>query len=375
MSDKGRRFPCEARGLRDERTGAAMWQVTDSPCINHSLYFLSNSLLPDDSSLIFASFRNGAANFYRTGFPEGEIIQLTDSPGINSFSAVIGPDANDLFFTRSDEIVALEIETLEERIVARFPGGKLGEVNISLDGIWVVSAIRVGNTFGVAIATSAGTGHAIIHHQDRTIIHPQFSRTDTSVIEFASDPAPRMYVVNRDGSHLRCLHEHGNDEFIVHETWLGDTGDLIFTVWPRALKRLDPSTGEITTIADFNAWHICPTNDGRYVVCDTNHPDEGIQLVDVATGRRQTICYPQSSNRGSQWAKDRYALAADFAAAAAQASASSELSWMELKTDTVYGPQWTHPHPAISDSERYATFTSDRSGHPQVYVVELPRMD
>jgi len=37
----------------------------------------------------------------------------------------------------------------------------------------------------------------------------------------------------------------------------------------------------------------------------------------------------------------------------------------------IYGPQWTHPHPALSDSDRYATFASDRTGHPQVYVVGL----
>lgn len=373
MSDKGRTFPGETRSLRDERTGAALWQVTSHPSVNHSLYFLTNSFLPEDKAIIFASFRSGAANFYRAGFPEGEITQLTDSPEINSFSAVISPDATELVYTAGGRIMALNLSTLAERVVAHFPGGKLGEVNISPDGQWVVSAIRVINRFGVALSTFNGSGSAIVHHQDRTIIHPQFSRTDSSLIEFASDPAPRMFLINRDGSNLRCLHEHGNDEFVVHETWLGDAGDLVFTVWPRSLKRLDPATGDIKTIADFNAWHICPTQDGRYVLCDTNHPDEGIQLVDVETGRRTTICYPQSSNRGSQWAKDTYALAADFAAAAA--STEAQLSWMETKTDTVYGPQWTHPHPAISDSERYASFTSDKTGHPQVYVVELPRLD
>ena len=45
---------------------------------------------------------------------------------------------------------------------------------------------------------------------------------------------------------------------------------------------------------------------------------------------------------------------------------------MEAATDTVYGPQWTHPHPSFSPDERLAVFTSDRSGHPQVYAVPLP---
>ena len=53
------------------------------------------------------------------------------------------------------------------------------------------------------------------------------------------------------------------------------------------------------------------------------------------------------------------------------AADSKALSWMEVSTDSVYGPQWTHPHPAFSADERFATFASDRGGVTQVYVVEL----
>jgi oligogalacturonide lyase len=90
--------------------------------------------------------------------------------------------------------------------------------------------------------------------------------------------------------------------------------------------------------------------------------------VEVATGARRTLCYPDSSCQGSQWRKDRYALAEDWAAAAAERERA--LSWMEMKTDTVYGPQWTHPHPSFSPSERWVVYSSDVTGHPQVYAVD-----
>ena len=96
-----------------------------------------------------------------------------------------------------------------------------------------------------------------------------------------------------------------------------------------------------------------------------------MQLVEVATGRRRTVCLTRSSNAGTQWRKSRYALAEDWEAARAGADRKGTLSWMEMPTDTVYGPQWTHPHPSFSHDEKMAAFTSDRSGHPQVYVVEL----
>ena len=45
---------------------------------------------------------------------------------------------------------------------------------------------------------------------------------------------------------------------------------------------------------------------------------------------------------------------------------------MEAGVDTVYGPQWTHPHPSWSRDERRIAFASDRTGHTQVYVADLP---
>jgi hypothetical protein len=135
---------------------------------------------------------------------------------------------------------------------------------------------------------------------------------------------------------------------------------------------MDWTTREVSTIAEFNAWHIAPNRAGSAILCDTNHPDLGLHIVDVATGVRRAVCLTEASNQGSQWTKSRYALAVDFAAARSQAAEGERvLSWMEASVDTVYGPQWTHPHPSWSSSESKAAFASDRTGTTQVYVVEL----
>ena len=204
---------------------------------------------------------------------------------------------------------------------------------------------------------------------ERTVIHPQFHPIDPDWLIFAGDPAPRMHRVRRDGSGLECLYQHTNDEFILHETFLGDTGDLIFVVWPFSLKRMNWDSLQISTIADFNAWHIASNRAGTKILCDTNHPDQGLFLIDAHNGARSQICRSESSNQGSQWRTSRYALKADFEAA--RSAAQSNLSWMETPSDSVYGPQWTHPHPSFSPDERLIAFASDRTGHAQVYVVEI----
>ena len=363
--------PSEHRVFSDEQTGVRIHQLTNAPHVSHPTYFLSSSFTPGQRSVIFTSYRTGSAQLFEAGFPDGEIRQLTDGGAIHPFSPIIAPRGGTVFFVREGSVWEIALDSLEERLVAKFDG-QLGECSLSEDGRWFVAACRGPDGWGIVTGSTDGS-EARFFAFPRTIIHPQFSPLDPEWIEFAADPAPRMHRIRRDGSSLECLYEHDNDEFVVHETFLGSTGDLVFTVWPKALKRMSWTTREISTIAEFNAWHITPNRSGTKVLCDTNHPDTGLQLVDVATGARQTICLSKASSQGSQWLRSRYALAQDWEAAAAAAEKQKALSWMEMQGDTVYGPQWTHPHPSFSPDETMVAFASDQSGHTQVYVAELPK--
>ena len=353
----------------DRVTGVRIHQLTSHPSINHPSYFLQSSFTPVGRVVIFTSYRTGSAQLFEVGFPDGEIRQLTRGPAIHPYSPAIHPDGDKVFFVRGGGIWEIDRRTLEERRIVEFEGGQLGECSLGAGGEWLTAAIRQGAQSGLATGRADRTQWRVIPFP-RTVIHPQFHPLEPEWIEFSGDPAPRMHRVKRDGTGLECLYDHGNDEFVVHETFLGRTGDLVFTVWPRKLCRMDWSTRAISTIAEFNAWHITPDRAGARVLCDTNHPDDGIHLVDCATGARRKVCQSEASSQGSQWKTSRYALAEDFARARSEAK-SGALSWMEVSTDTVYGPQWTHPHPAFSHDERMITFASDRTGHTQVYVAEL----
>lgn len=366
---KDARFPSELQRSADPATGATVLQLTAAPCINHHAYFLNCTLTPDEGALIFSGNRSGSWQLYSVEpFPEGEIRQWTCGEPIHPFSPAIHPDGERVFFVRGGAVWEVRRDTLEERLVARHEAAQLGEVSLSPDGEWLAAAAKIGGEHGLVVGRADGSGWRF-HRFPRTVIHPQFHPLEPEWLEFAADPAPRMHRIRRDGTGLECLYDHANDEFVVHEAFLGSTGDLAYVEWPRALWRMDWTTRGRSLICEFNAWHIAPSRDGSRILCDTNHPDRGIFLIEARTGARRLLCLSQSSNRGSQWARSRYALPEDFAAA--RSSVGTNLSWMENATDTVYGPQWTHPHPSFSPSERFAIFTSDRSGHPQVYAVEV----
>lgn len=339
-------------------------QITFGSAINHPSYFLQSSFYPGGRSMFFTSYRTGAPQIFDISVDTGDTRQLTHSDPVHPFSAALDPNTRELVITRCGALWAVDLATLRDRRIFELPGAQLGECSISRDGAWLVAAYKQGAANGLAVARFDGSGGHTIPFP-RTVIHPQFHPLEPEWIEFAGDPAPRMYRVRRDGSGMECLYHHGNDEFLVHETFLGQTGDLVFTVWPRALCRMDWTTREIRTITEYNAWHIAPDRRGERIFCDTNHPDEGLQIIDARTGARRQLCLSESSNQGSQWRKSTYALAEDFA------HARDTLSWMENAADTVYGPQWTHPHPSWSHEETQVAFASDRTGVTQVYVVEV----
>jgi hypothetical protein len=365
---KGQRFPPEHSLARDRATGVPIHQMTAHPSINHATYFLQSSFSPGGEALLFVSYRSGAAHLYEISpWPGGDIIQLTGDP-IHPFSAAYHPDGERIIFVRGGGVWTLNRTTLAERCIAHWDRAQLGECSLSPDG-WATAAAKISGQCGLVICTLDGS-HSRFIPFPRTVIHPQFHPLEPEWIEFSGDPAPRMHRIRRDGSALECLYHHGNDEFVVHETFLGGAGDLVYTVWPRGLWRMNWHTRERSLICEFNAWHITPNRAGTRILCDTNHPDRGLHLIDAATGAPELICLSEATSQGSQWRTSRYALAEDFARARSEAK-SGALSWMETTTDTVYGPQWTHPHPSFSPDERRVVFTSDRSGRPQVYVAEL----
>jgi hypothetical protein len=350
--------------FRDPATGAKVWQVTDGPAISHPSYFLQSSFFPGGKSMFYTSYAGGLPQVWQVSLETGETTQLTSGAPIHPFSAALRPGGDVLVVTREGSLWAIDVREHGERRIFDYAGAELGECSISRDGEWLTAAYKKGAEAGLVAGRFDGSDWQAIPFP-RTVIHPQFHPLEPEWIEFAGDPAPRMHRVRRDGTGLECLYEHTNDEFVVHETFLKSSGDLVFTVWPDALRRMDWTTRHITTIAEYNAWHIAPDQRGERILCDTNHPDTGIQIIDVATGARRQLCLSQSSNQGTQWRKSSYAVASDFA------DARKNLSWMENAADTVYGPQYTHPHPSWSFEEDKVAFASDRTGVTQVYVVEV----
>ncbi len=351
QTKKGRLYPSEMKIFRDERTGAKITQITDYPSINHNLYFITPSSTFDDKTYLFISNRSGSYNIFAADAETGVITQLTDCARLSVYSVVAATNTRECYFVAGNEVRAVNVDTLNERLLARFDGPASG-LDINTKGTLLVTSITKDSQQTIMLVHTDGTGSEEIYTPPRSSMIYQFCPIDDNIIEYADGIDQRMWILKVKQKKEYPLYLHDRNQWITHESWLGGTDKMIFTHWPYALKIIDKDEQKASILAKFNVWHASSRKDGSLIVCDTTCPDIGLQLIDPKTGKHKTLCYPNSSNAGTQWKFDTPATG---------------------KTNKyTYGPQWTHPHPSFTSNGKKVVYTSDCTGHSQVYVVDVP---
>lgn len=358
-------WPCEWECTIDNQTGARVTRLTSAPCINHPLYYLTNSFSSDGRWLVFASNRARKMDLYRVRLDNGNIYRLTDVAGLDPFSGNVVDDV--VYFTSAGRIHRLDLRDENERVIIERPGCGFGEVTVSGDRQWLSSLITRDGKAGFLVSRTDGSEARVILEGVRALYHPQFHPLDSTRLIYSADPPdPRIWTVRRDGTEDRCVYRNAPDEWFVHETFLGSSGRLIVVHWRHGINIVGLENGVRQCLTGLSAWHIAANADGSRIVCDTHLPDIGICLVDPSTGQHRVLCQSRASSQGWQWHQDR-PLAATAGTAPGWATMVEGASG-----ETAYGPQHTHPHPSFSPGGRWVTFTSDVTGHPQVYLVEVP---
>jgi oligogalacturonide lyase len=348
---RGDRYPAEKRAFVDETTGAAITQLTDAPTINHGPYFLNSAWAAGGRQLIVTSYRHGGPNLYAVDEASGEITQLTDSGDVGPWSACVGADDRQVFFTAGGQLRVVDVPSARVEVVLDLgDGARLGNLDPSPDGREVVTCARTPPVNRILALATDGRGSRTVFETTELLAHAQFSPDGRSLL-YASN-LPRLWTVDRDGRNNRVLRRQSHREWITHESWLNDD-EVVFALWHKGLAAVRRDGEAERLIGEFSAWHPSARVDGRLIVADTTLPDVGLQLVDPATGQRRTLCWPNASSRGFQWAEP-------------------EPVWEGPVPEEAYGPQWSHPHPSFSPDGRRVMFTSDRSGQPQVYVAQVP---
>jgi len=352
-------FRVKRRVLRDSRTGREVWQVSPENASCVASYMYITSFAPDERFLFYVSDRSGSRQLYRLEIETGETIQLTEATGISGFGANLHPDGRSLLYRDGQVYRAVDLLTGEERIVLdttkyawlRKPGE---QITFSKSGhFFSLSFEYADGKRAVARAACDGSSVEELYRYGEQTQHVQFCPGDEDLLTFAVWPdyqnTPDLPDSKRARAWLLDARTRTARPFLVmppgtratHEYW-GSTGQRMYfhkktvRTWvPTWICSLDRATGKVRDIfgsKTIKLGHSFINRDETKIVADSQEPGRNeLLLIDVASGRAEVLCWPNSSITG----------------------------------------QNSHVHPSFSPSGRFIVYTSDCSGRPQVYLVPL----
>lgn len=366
--NKGRIWPAEAIQYQDRLTGRSVRQITNHPSIHHHPFVYIPAFDDAMQWIVFVSHRTGRPQLFVEERSTGRLIQLTDRDDLNEWSIHPSHDGRFVYFTAGCGAWRINITTSEEECLVHFgnvpmipPGmvaDAMGTTTLSTDDRWWAVPVKVDAKARMHIIdTSTGGCQPIF--EANVIGHPEFHPRDSTLLHYAGAYHNRMWVVRRDGSEHRLVYERDvvKKEWIVHEIWNPLKQELLTVNWPHGIVGVDINDGTIRRVSDFPGWHLSIDREGHTMVCDTTWPDRGLHKFNpqVRQDVPTTLCESASSNEGKHWETNHCPY--------------------DDGPVKVYAPQHTHPHPNISPDGRSVVFTSDRSGHAQIYEVALTPAD
>lgn len=342
MPSRGANFPAETITLVDPATGTEYSQITDAPVHSVNLYFEFPSFTCDNRTLLFYSERmamRGAPLDLLAADLESDTIRLLSDADNPLGSPCAAPDDPDVIYAlRGTSLVKFGIESCLDDVLAHWDDGRsLGVGMLTGDGKYFVAIGTRHDGTSTVVRFPVDGGDVATFCDGMPDCHMTANRAGTMVMFSGvwEGGERRPVVCTIDGENVRVLPFEG----FAHNTWYLADDELQGTLLPPGHGvvrwRADDETPE-TICAGPYFWHSGYSEDGAWIVTDTNWPDEGLMLIHVESGRYAPLVVPSSRGHASGAAQN------------------------------------THPHPSFDRNASRVVYTSNETGLSQVYVATVP---
>jgi oligogalacturonide lyase len=374
---KGSVLPPEWHRFTDHLSGRTITQLTNHKAHSHHLYFTNPGWYDGGRRLLFGSERGNRVNLYSIELASGEITQLTDldqppPPAETSFLfASLNPRRDEVYFWHGRDLVALDLQRLEERRLYRAPAAFLTNMtNVTADGRFVCTGLYedLSNRFTVdllhgyvgfreywqarprsqIVTIDVDSGAAtVVFEEQYWIGHVNTSPTLPHILTYCHE-GPWDQVDNRiwglDISSGRSwmIRPGPAGERVGHEYWFADGEQIGYhgrsvagAPFYGAVRYDNTGLVEAPFPADSTHFH---SNDLRLIVGDGSRQDPRLLLWrfrDGAFEGPRALAY----HRGS------------------------------------FQVQITHVHPRFNATGDQILFVSDTSGYGNLYLMDTPDFD
>ena len=119
----------------DPLTERLKWRLTDPKILHHLPHYHHRFIAKNNSFMLVASERTGSRQIYRMNLPKGDLMQLTDGPGVHSYSPTFDRKQKNCFLLQGNELKRVSTKNGRERRIYRTPAGwrMTGHLSVSDD--------------------------------------------------------------------------------------------------------------------------------------------------------------------------------------------------------------------------------------------------
>ncbi len=345
---------------KDTRTGREVWQITSHDSASEACYFEAQAFTSDDKYMVFSSKRTGEWQFYRCDLETGALKQLTSVSDL-SLRYTMHPDGKRIFYIDGKTLCAIDvydlsIDTLMDlsrsglnkpQIANSFSAdGRYALVNSRSDsGMSIYRADLHSETMEHVLTWTGGRySHALVNpvypHLVTFVPYPD-TQNDMSL---PMDQRARTWIANMETGEVKQFLTCPYGFRATHESWSPDGERFFFykksvpgwmPVSIASISKKGDDWQEYYTNDTIRLGHGRASDDGKWFISDGQDPGYNpLILLNLETGEPEFLCWADASIREGH---------------------------------SVHA----HVHPSFSSSGRYVTYTSDKTGTPQVYVVPL----
>ncbi len=347
----GQVYPSEKTVVTDRVTGHKLILLTNGTVSDAKMYQTDQQWAFDGKHIIFRSGSrspDGHGQIFSIDEASGEIVQLTDGPGVYLTSIMVSRTSNRVYYLRKSDDNRLRLSAIDltalltdaavhkvspkgyDSLIATLPAGFIlaGGFTIDADGKTAYLGFDqveapprpqgqpVPQVPGGLMALDLATGQThVVVKTDFRVGHVQANPLKPGEIlycnETGGDAPIRMWVVNADGTNNRPVYNEGPDDWVTHEQY-ADADHIIFNLMGHTTKlRQKPSGIMVVSLRDGTMenlgqvaidapapvnmprtqpnsyWHNGVTYDGKWVAGDDF--DGNLWLIDRKSGGRTLL--------------------------------------------------------------------------------------
>ena len=387
---KGERFQSCFYTFQDPYTGTSVKRLTDPGILSHHMYFYNRMTTSDGKKLLVCQLREEGRQLYLLDLNSGELLQITEGEKVGQDSAMFSSDDRFIYYQQGKSYYRMDAGSLESECYYTVPDGWSGGAAGMSDDCRFMAVIESedksfpkkkedkGWSFFaqaclakphcriVYVDTLTGRSHIVLD-ECCWLGHPQIRPKDPDTILFCHEGPydlidARLWLVQSDGSRLRCCREQPSDLILTHEFWLPDGSRLAYVYRETTgskeenIRMMDPETLQEEIFMECSPYaHFICDHRQEYMVGDAQSSDKPIHLL------------TEDDLKAQKGPGNNFIYLIDMKKREERKLAWHGTSWLDRHGN----PQDCHPHPCFTQDNRSVIFVSDREGFPCIYQIEL----